>query len=190
MKRTFPVWVFALVAALALSAGAIPANANTVFSQLWDSTPVFTGGYDKIVAQIGNGAGTFSAAMDGFNTGGTWTSTLPNQFRADATSTTPLDSSLGPNGNLWTFHFGSAYTTSFDLQVTYYLGDTFRNVNTWHYNGTGTGDNPVSSWSERQNGDGFVANTVPEPVSCLLIGGGLVLLASTKRWRTRKPPTT
>src|ERR1035437_4337633 len=147
MKR-LTVTAVALAVALLFCGAVTPASASTLWTQQWDSTPPFMGFYNGITVQIGNGAGEFSAPMSGFNGNNNWTTSgLNDQFTATAKAYSLLDGNMGPYSQ-WTFNFGSAQTTSFDMQLSFTFDNVVESRNTWHYNGTGKGNDPVGSWSD------------------------------------------
>jgi hypothetical protein len=161
-----------LIVVLALLA--IPANAATIWSQLWDSTPAFPSLYNEIQIEVGSGSALTLQPISNFNTGGAWTSTtLLGDLLADAVSATSLNGNVGGNVNLFRVNFSSLESVPGTLQFRYYLDGQVESINTWRYDGTGQGNDPVSSWRQVENGD-FQSSAAPEPASLSLIGIGLL----------------
>jgi hypothetical protein len=119
--------------------------------------------------------------MSNFNSGLPVVSTLESPYLAEATSAIGWNGNLGSNGNVWRLNFDSALSVPFDAQFRYLLEGNVVNMNTWSYNGSGTGDNPVSSWRMIDN-DSFTPVPEPGTLSFLCIGGLLLVYKFSGRF--------
>ena len=154
--------------------------------QQWDSTPgVPPGTATQVNIALGGGLTFDSAPTDiqsyggsGANTSG-WTAGMTDSWNVYL---------IGPEiiaqDFAWTLNFSSALPTVGQAQFQYVDNGVVVETDTWAYDGTGTGDNPVGSWHQVDNNN-FRAAT-PEPAGFALAGSGLIGLAGLLGRRLRR----
>ena len=175
--------------------GAPQACAGVIWSQEWDSTPSFNSNYNEVQVEVGRGSLATLEPIDSFNNANPWVSNFVDPTLVDAVTTLFVDGTAGSNVNLFDINFSSAENVTAQIEVRYYLNGALvsdNSQNVWNYDGTGQGNNPVSSWTQgnvtafstSQVSYGSSDSAVPEPVTAGLFGSSLLALGVA--WRRRR----
>jgi hypothetical protein len=175
-----------LLVVLLVAFASLSASADSVWSQQWNTQPVNPPGtVDQIFIYADTNTGLqFGDALTDFvpNVVSGWTSTLINPWEVVAS---------GPAVSAQVFAFNMNFATSLNtpgyLMFAYYHNGQLvvtdpsnLNPQQWYYDGTGTHNNPVSSWSQKSDPN---FGAVPEPGTMALFVSGLLFLNGIRRRR-------
>ena len=171
----------------------VVAGASTIWDQQWDTTPVNPPAtINEIIIYADSHTGlefgdplTDFVPYDGSSADVSgWTSVLVNPWEVEASGPAVAGQDFAFNIN-----FSTPLSTPGYLMFEYFNNGQLvtppGNVNPqqWYYDGSGTGNNPVSSWSQRSSED---FGAVPEPGTIMLVGSGLLIFAGVFRRRLQR----